>query len=85
MSDRERIKGDAIDFERYNSKKEIISLLRLKSEIDYEKNSALLFKLLTQLCDYYCNLYGNNGMQNIVMMYKQGIANQIYNQIMQNF
>lgn len=85
MSDRERVKGDAIDFEGYNPKKEILSRLRLKSEIDYEKCSALLFKLITQLCDYYCNLYGNNGMQNIVMMYKQDIANQIYDQMMQHF
>lgn len=85
MSDRERIKGDAIDFEGYDPKKEILTRLRLKSEIDYEKCSALLFKLITQLCDYYCDLYGNNGMQNIVMMYKQDLANQIYNQMMQHF
>lgn len=85
MSDRERIKGEAIDFEGYNPKKEILSRLRLKSEIDYEKCSALLFKLITQLCDHYCDLYGNNGMQNVVMMYKQDIANQIYNQMMQHF
>jgi type III restriction enzyme len=56
MSDRERIKGDAIDFEGYNPKKEILSRLRLKSEIDYEKCSELLFKLITQLGDHYCGL-----------------------------
>lgn len=85
MSDKERIKGDAIDFEGYDPKKEILSRLRLKSEIDYEKCSKLLFHLITQLCDHYRDLYGNNGMQNIVMMYKQDIVNQIYNQMMQHF
>lgn len=57
----------------------------MKSEIDYEKCSTLLFKLITQLCDHYQDLYGNNGMQNIVMMYKRDIANQIYAQMMQHF
>ncbi len=85
MSDKERIKGDAIDFEGYNPPKEILSQLRLKAEIDYEKCSALLFKLITQLCDHYQDLYGNNGMQNIVMMYKRDIANLIYDQMMQHF
>ena len=67
MSDRERIKGDAIDFEGYNPKKVILAELRKKPEIDYEKCSALLFKLITQLCDHYSSQYGENGMRNIVM------------------
>ena len=47
--------------------------LRKKAEIDYEKCSALLFKLIKQVCDHYENQYGQNGMQNIVMMYKRGV------------
>lgn len=58
---------------------------REKPEIDYERCSALLFKLITQVCSHYDNLYGNNGMQNIVMMYKRDIANKIYKQMMQHF
>ena len=69
MSDRERIKGDAIDFEGYNPKKVILAELRKKPEIDYEKCSALLFKLITQLCDHYSAQFGENGMRNIVMMF----------------
>ena len=49
MQDRRRIKGDAIDFEGYNPKKVILEQLRAKPEIDYEKCSNLLFKLITQL------------------------------------
>ena len=77
MQDRRRIKGDAIDFEGYNPKKVILEQLRAKPEIDYEKCSDLLFKLITQLCDHYVVRYGINGMQNIVMMHKRDIGNKI--------
>lgn len=85
VQDRQRIKGNAIDFEGYNPKKIILEQLRAKPEIDYEKCSALLFKLISQLCDHYTELYGTNGMQNIVMMYKRDIGNKIYQQMMQHF
>lgn len=85
MQDRRRIKGDAIDFEGYNPKKVILEQLRAKPEIDYEKCSNLLFKLITQLCDHYVVRYGINGMQNIVMMHKRDIGNKIYKQMMQHF
>ena len=77
--------GDAIDFEGYNPKKVILEQLRAKPEIDYEKCSNLLFKLITQLCDHYVVGYGINGMQNIVMMHKRDIGNKIYKQMMQHF
>lgn len=85
MQDRQRIKGEAIDFEGYNPKKVILEQLRKKPEIDYEKCSALLFKLITQVCDHYADCYGINGMQNIIMMYKRDIGNKIYKQMLQHF
>ncbi len=85
MQDRQRIKGEDIDFEGYNPKKVILEQLRKKPEIDYEKCSALLFKLITQVCDYYVDRYGINGMQNIIMMYKRDIGNKIYKQMLQHF
>ena len=85
MQDRQRIKGDTIDFDGYNPKKVILEQLRAKPEIDYEKCSTLLFKLITQLCNHYTDLYGTNGLQNIVMMYKRDIGNKIYQQMMQHF
>ena len=83
--DRQRIKGDAIDFEGYNPKKVILDRLREKPEIDYQRCSNLLFKLITQVCDHYETQYGSNGMQNIVMMHKIDIADRIYKQMMQHF
>ena len=85
MNDRKRIKGDAIDFEGYNPKKVIVEELSKKPEIDYEKCAALLFKLITQLCDHYAAQHGENGMRNIVMMYKRDIGNKIYAQMLQHF
>lgn len=85
MADRQRIKGDVIDFEGYNPKKVILDELRKKPEIDYEKCSALLFKMISRLCDHYTANHGENGMRNIVMMYKRDIANKLYAQMMQHF
>lgn len=85
MYDRQRIKGDAIDFEGYNPKKVILEQLRQKPEIDYEKCSGLLFKLISTVCDHYEKTYSANGMQNIIMMYKKDIANKIYKQMLQHF
>ena len=65
--------------------KVILEQLRKKPEIDYEKCSALLFKLITQVCDYYADRYGINGMQNIIMMYKHDIGSKIYKQMLQHF
>lgn len=85
MNDRQRIRGDAIDFEGYNPKKVILEELRKKPEIDYEKCSALLYKLITQLCDHYSAQHGENGMRNIMMMYKRDIGNKLYAQMLQHF
>lgn len=85
MQDRQRIKGGVIDFDGYNPKKIILEQLRAKPEIDYEKCSNLLFKLITQVCDHYESEYGESGMKNIVMMYKRDVANKIYNQMLQHF
>ena len=83
--DRARVKGDAIDFEGYQPKRVILAELRKKPEIDYEKCSALLFKLISQVCSHYQDAHGENGMRNIVMMYRREIAERIYNQMMRHF
>lgn len=64
---------------------EILKLLREKPEIDYEKCSSLLFKLTTAVCRHYQQAHGENGLRNVVMMYKREIAEKIYRQMMQHF
>lgn len=85
MSDRKHIVGNHIDFDGFEPKKEILQLLRLKPEIDYEKCSDLLFKLISQVCEHFESIHGLNGMRNIVMMNKRDIANKIYSQMMKHF
>lgn len=85
MDDRSVVQGHHIDFESINPKKEILSILREKPEIDYEKLSDMLFKLISQVCDYYDAKYGSNGLKNIAMMHKKDVANKIYTQMMQHF
>ena len=85
QEDRNRIEGDHIDFDGYNPKKTILAELREKPEIDYERCSNLLFKLITQVCNHYESKHGENGMRNIVMMFKRDIAGKIYTQMMRHF
>lgn len=83
MQDMERVKGNDIDFDGYNPEKAILEYLRKKPEIDYEKCKDMLFKHISAVCRHYESRYGENGMRNIVMMYKREIAELIYKQMMQ--
>lgn len=85
QSDLQRVKGEMINFEAYNPPKTILNELRKKPEIDYEKCAWLVKKLITQLCDYYVENHGIDGLRNIVMMYKRDIAERLYKQMMQHF
>ncbi|MEE3451263.1 MAG: DEAD/DEAH box helicase family protein [Acutalibacteraceae bacterium] len=85
QSDIQRVNAGAIDFEGYEPTKAILSELRKKPEIDYNKCKKLLLKLISAVVEYYESKYGTNGMQNIIMMYKRDIAERIYKQMMQHF
>lgn len=80
--DVEKISADPLYFQTVNPKKELLALLREKPEIDYEKCSQLLQKLITQVCVHFEHKFGYDYMRNIVMMYKKSIANTIYQQMM---
>lgn len=84
-SDLQRVRGDKIDFGAYEPKKVILEQIRMQPEVDYEKCSKLLYKLITQVCDYFDNRHGQNGMQNIVMMNKVSIGKEIYEQLLRHF
>ncbi len=83
--DREIVEGDRIDFEACNPLTAIIDELKEKPEVNYEKDSKLLIKLVQQVCKHYADRYNSNGLRNIVMMYKLEISDRIYNQMMRNF
>jgi len=79
------IDGGFINFDATNPKKMIVEELRNKSEIDYEKNNDLLFKLISQVTKHFEEEYGLEGMKNIVMLYKIELATEIYTQMMKHF
>lgn len=84
-SDEEKINNGYITFDISNPNKTIVEELRKKAEINYEKNSELLFKLIRQLTNYFEQKFGTNAMKNIVMMYKREIASEIYSQMLKHF
>lgn len=84
-SDEKYIEGGFINFDATNPNKIIVEELRNKSEIDYEKNNELLFKLISQVTESFAEKYGVDGMQNIVIMYKRELAMEIYFQMMKHF
>lgn len=84
-SEVEMIDGDYINFDAVSPEKTILEELRGKSEIDYEKTSDLLFKLINQLITKLKNEFNDEQVKNIVMMYKREIANEIYSQMLKHF
>lgn len=82
QSDLKRIDGDTIDVADYNAQKAILEVIREKPEIDYEKCSSLLFRLISQVCQHYTDKYDETRMRKIVLMNKRDIANKIYRQMM---
>lgn len=80
--DEERLNAGLLNFQAINPKKLILERLREKPEIDYEKFSELIRKLITQVCDYYEIKFGYEGLRNIVMMHKLTITNRIYKQML---
>ena len=84
-SDQEILDGGYINFDAVNPNKTIVEELRKKSEIDYESNNELLFKLINSLTSFFSDKYGIEAMKNIVMMYKIEISNEIYYQLLKHF
>ncbi|MGN1372165.1 MAG: DEAD/DEAH box helicase [Candidatus Coprovivens sp.] len=84
-SDEEVIKAGYINFEATNPGKLIVEQLRKRPEINYEENSQLINKLVMQVIKHYEEEFDNESMKNIVMMYKQETAKEIYTQMMKHF
>lgn len=84
-SDQIRLQGEVINFEGYNPEKVLMGLLREKPEIDYQKCSVLLRKLILTVCKHYRMKYQQDGLQNIIMMNKRNIVELIYKQMLKHF
>jgi type III restriction enzyme len=75
-----------IDFSKVNPARVIITILRDKAEIDYDKCSTLLVKLIGQYFDYLKKAsYSDNQIRNIVDANKYQISDEIYKQMMRHY
>lgn len=84
-SEVEFMDGGYIDFDVVNPEKTILGELRNKTEIDYEKTSELLHKLISQLLEYFKFKYDMEQVKNIVMMYKKELTTEIHSQMLKHF
>ena len=80
-SDSYTLKVEEKDYLLVNPYKELIGLLRDKSEIDYEKTSEYLYNLISKVVSHYSSMHGEEGMKNIIYNNKKDIANNIYRQM----
>jgi type III restriction enzyme len=63
----------------------IVNELINYSEIDYDSQSAILFKLAKQALDKFKTYLDEDGLRNVVQYNKREIGNFIFKQLMENF
>lgn len=78
---RDIIKGESINFDVEDPLKEILKEIIKKPEVDYEKSSEILYKVIKQLISYYEQNYTEDEIKNIIMMNKKKIAKEIHRQM----
>ena len=84
-SEQEKLDNDEIQASDINPERELVEELRKKAEIDYEKNSELIQKLVSEVTGKFRSEYGEDGIKNIMLMYRKEIANEIYKQMLDHF
>jgi len=79
--DKIKIQAQTLDLPEYN----ILELLKKKSEIDYENNSDVLYKLCGQaVAAIKASLKKPETLGDTILMYRELIANKIYEQVKTN-
>ena len=79
--DKIKITAHTLDLPEYN----ILELLKKKPEIDYENNSDILYKLCSEaIAAIKKSLKKTDTLGDTILMYRELIANKIYEQIKPN-
>lgn len=78
------IKGDVIDFDSVKPEKVLVDGIRNISEIDYEKCSTLIQKIVMQFLNHYRLKYSEEKVRNICLMYRKDIVNKFKTQLLQH-
>jgi type III restriction enzyme len=79
------ISEKGLEFAVSNPKISLLNEIMKKPEIDYEKTSALLQKLISQVLEHLEKRNGPDEVKHIVMFNKKDIASKIIVQMMQHF
>ncbi|MFA7100560.1 MAG: DEAD/DEAH box helicase family protein [Bacilli bacterium] len=78
------IKGDAIDYDSINPEIMLTQNISDIGEIDYEKCSDIVHKIIDQFLDFYRTKYNEKDVRNICLMYRKDITNKIGNQLLKH-
>lgn len=78
------IKGKVIDYNIIKPEKMLVDEIRMINEIDYEKCSSIIQKIVIQFLKYCRNKYNEEEVRNICLMNKKDIINKFKNQLLQN-
>lgn len=73
-----------IDFRDFNARKELFKQIKNIPELDYDKTFELIVKLHGQFYSHFLNLYGEDGVKNIILFNSKQIAKKIYNQMLRH-
>lgn len=78
------IKSDVIDFDTIIPEKILVDEIRNISEIDYEKCSELIQKIVMQFLDYHRNKFTEKEVRNICLMYRKDIIQKFKDQLLKH-
>lgn len=73
-----------VDFGEVNPIQYLAQEVVKDARIDYSKSSEILLKILVQLTENLKAKYGEDGLKNIVLMFRRKIAREIANQMVEN-
>ena len=73
-----------VDFGEVNPIQYLAQEVVKDARIDYSKSSEILLKILVQLTENLKARYGEDGLKNIVLMFRRKIAREIANQMVEN-
>lgn len=75
---------DGFEIESFKPEKKLVDHIRDISEIDYEKCSTIIQKIVMQFLNHYRDKYDEDEVRNIVLGYLKDIINNFKTQLLQN-
>ncbi|MGE4571757.1 MAG: DEAD/DEAH box helicase family protein [Candidatus Izemoplasmatales bacterium] len=77
--------GDNFEIESFISEKRLVDHIRQIAEIDYEKCSEIIQKVVIQFLEYYRGKYSEDDVRNIILSYQRDIIDKFKNQLLNHW